>query len=144
MATARYNEELNRSRELLIGILGHDMRTPLGAILMSSQVMLELGQLDDRSAAAAQRIQNSAEHIEDLISTLLDATRMRLGGTLPVTPGPSDLSEICTQVVEEVKTAYPAHPIELNTSGNLQGVWDHARLDQMLSNLLANAVQHGA
>lgn len=143
LATARYDEELSRSRELLLGILGHDLRTPLGAILMSARVMLDFGQLNEINASAAKRILNSGEHIQELVTTLLDATRLSLGGSLPVAPEPSDLSKICSQVVEEVKAAHPTREIKLKTVGNLQGVWDYARLNQLLSNLLANAVQHG-
>lgn len=143
-AVARYSDELNRSRELLLGILGHDLRTPLSAVLMSARFMLDYGDLNDPSANATARILHSAKHIEEMISALLDVTRMRLGGSLSMQCRPADLKEVSRQVVDEIRAAHPKREIRCATKGDLQGSWDSDRLAQMLSNLLANAIQHGA
>lgn len=143
-AIARYSDELSRSRELLLGILGHDLRTPLGAVLMSARVMLDYGDLDERNAKAAGRVFNSAKHMEEMLSALLDVTRMRLGGSLPMECAPTDLSAICRRVVDEVRAVHPKRQIDLDLNGDLRGDWDSSRLVQMTSNLLTNAIQHGA
>lgn len=79
-----------------------------------------------------------------LISNLLDFTRTRLGQSLPVTQEEIDLAVVCRQTVAELAAAHPERTIELYCPESLQGTFDATRINQMLSNLIGNAVQHGA
>ena len=77
------------------------------------------------------------------VEDLLDVARTRLGQSLPIAPAPQDLGDACRQAVDETRARYPDRELRLDTGGDLHGVWDGARLQQMLVNLVQNAVQHG-
>ena len=78
-----------------------------------------------------------------LISDLMDYTRSQLGKKIPVSPTPTNLAKICTDIIEEQQIASPEHIILLETNGAFDGHWDEDRIAQVISNLLGNAVQHG-
>jgi len=141
---ARYSHQLDRSRDIFIGILGHDLRSPLGAISMSAQYLLSLQNLTGNGAKAAIRIFKSADRMRQIISDLLNMTIARLAGSLPVKKKRMNLLEVCNQVVEEARAFHPDRVVFLNSSGNLEGNWDETRLSQLFSNLLTNAITHGS
>jgi signal transduction histidine kinase len=84
----------------------------------------------------------AARRMERMIHELLDFTRARLAGGIPVTPAPMALGPVVARVVEEYRLAHPEHPILPTTEGDLTGHWDEARLAQLLDNLLQNALRH--
>ena len=126
-------------REMFIGILGHDLRNPLGSIVMSAALLLRRGHLDEQDAATATRIINSSQRMTRMITQVLDLTRARLGGGLPIEPVPADLRKICRNVVEEFEKT-----IHLDAEGDLTGTWDEDRLAEVLSNLAGNAIEYAA
>ena len=126
-------------REMFIGILGHDLRTPIGAIRMSAETLLLHGHLDDQDRRAAARVISSSERVTRMIFQLLELTRVRLGGGFPLEPKPTDLREVCRSVAEEFGPA-----LQLEVEGNLTGVWDPDRLAEALSNIARNATEHAA
>jgi PAS domain S-box-containing protein len=126
-------------REMFIGILGHDLRTPIGAIRMSAETQLLHGHLDDQDRRAAIRIVSSSERVTRMIFQLLELTRARLGGGFPLEPRPTDLREVCRGVAEEFGPA-----LQLQVEGNLTGIWDPDRLAEALSNIARNATEHAA
>ena len=83
-------------------------------------------------------------HMSALINNLLDFTRTRLGQPLPVKRELTDLAPVCRQTVEELAAAYPERTIHLNCTEILQGFLDATRISQVLSSLIANAIEHGA
>jgi signal transduction histidine kinase len=131
--------EVAEFREMFIGILGHDLRNPLGAIVMSAALLLRRGHLDARDAETATRIIRSSQRMTRLITQLLDLTRARLGGGLPIEPKPTDLVALCRSVVEEFETT-----VQLEVEGDVTGTWDQDRLAEVLSNLVGNAVEYAA
>jgi signal transduction histidine kinase len=138
-------EEMERAvrfSELFVGILGHDLRNPLSAITTAAN-LLETRADSDKIAKPASRIVASADRMERMISQLLDFTRIRLGRGLPLERAPVDLGEVARTIIEEIEPVY-RREIKLEKSGDLAGMWDRDRLSQLLSNLAANACQHGA
>jgi len=131
---------IEQAREQFIGILGHDLRNPLSAILMAVEV---LGDLPMPYAAVVGRVARSAHRIEGMIRDLLDFARGRLAGGIPVAPRPCDLQALCHEVVEEMKQAHPDRAIRFEAAGDLRGEWDPDRVEQVVSNLVGNAVTHG-
>ncbi len=141
---ATYAEGIERSRDLVLGVLGHDLRNPLGAIMMATTVMLTHEGPGWIHAKTAARILTSTTRMDEMIRDLLDFTRTRLGGGIPVVRADTNLEMICRQTIDELTAFRPRSVITLAASGELQGHWDRSRLSQMLSNLIGNAYQHGA
>lgn len=139
-------EEFTRAREVtrdqFVNILGHDLRTPLTAIQAGAAYLLELA-ADEAQRRVLQRIANSADRIGRMGDVLLDLARARLGGGIPVTPAPASMDAIARSVVEELHGAHPGRDIALEVSGDVGGEWDHDRAGQAISNVLANAIEHG-
>lgn len=136
-------DEIADFREQLIGIVGHDLRNPLNTILMSAHALVLCDGLGERETEQARKITRSAMRAARLIDQLLDLTRSRLGGGIPINPTRFDMREICLEVVSETETMHPDRPAQMEARGDLIGVWDRDRLSQVLSNLIGNAVQHG-
>lgn len=128
--------------EWFVGILGHDLRNPLNAISTGLQVMLARATSDAERDRLARMVA-SARRMGRMIDEMLDLTRARLGGGIPVRPAPTDAAEIAESVVGEAR-AGGRRDIQLRRHGDPHGTWDRDRLAQALSNLVGNAVQHGA
>ncbi|WP_167784744.1 sensor histidine kinase [Ramlibacter rhizophilus] len=139
-----YSKKVDDSRNLLLGVLGHDLRTPLGVVQMSAQYLLRADTLTGGQTKAVARIVTASERMRDMVKDILDFTQTAFGVALPITPVPADFGVITTNIVTEVAALHPDSRIELTCEGDLSGRWDAARIGQMLANLIANAVQHGA
>jgi signal transduction histidine kinase len=138
-----YTKKLDHSRNMFLGILGHDLRNPVGAILMSAQLQLRLGEQNDKQKMLSTQIVASAERTLEIISHLLDMTRARFGTGLPVVRSPMDFGFVSNQMVDEIRANHPKREITLEISGDMEGEWDKARIGQVFSNLLSNAIQYG-
>jgi PAS domain S-box-containing protein len=131
--------EVAEFREMFIGIVGHDLRNPLGSISGTATSLLRYGRLDERAKKQVTRIIGSSKRMTRMISQLLDLTRARLGGGFPLEPKLIDLGEVCRNVVEEFEGA-----IHLEVEGDVTGTWDPDRLAEALSNIAGNAIEHAA
>jgi signal transduction histidine kinase len=142
---ANYSDEVARSRDTFLAILGHDLRSPLTAIANSSLYLGSPGLLPAGAPLdAARRIGRSARKMGSMIKDLLEYTRTRLGRAIPISPEAVSMEQICKLALDEIRAVHPERIFRLDTSGELQGHFDGERLQQVLSNLLNNAVQHGA
>ena len=139
----QFSSSVDHAKETFLAILGHDMRTPLGAISSSAMFMLQEGQLDDSQRTLASRIVGSAKRTMGMVGDLLDFTRSRLGGGIPVARQPVELDKVVQDVVNELSAMHPDCPIIVRSAAPQAGRWDAARLSQALGNLIGNAVQHG-
>lgn len=139
----RYSGEIGRSKDRFLAILGHDLRTPLGAIITSTKFMLETGELEEPHLTLVQRISSSSSRMNQMVDDLLDFTRTRFGDSIPIVRTDADLRKIVTDVALETGASYPKSSVQVETSGDLRGQWDPHRLAQALTNLVANAIQHG-
>jgi signal transduction histidine kinase len=142
-AVDSFTERIDRSRQMFLAILGHDLRNPLNATSMLAAQLSRPGKLDAESSLLASRIAASSHAMGKMISDLLDFTAAGLGGKMPIAPAPMDLGELAQEVVDETLAAFPARVLGFEKQGDLAGTWDPARLRQVLSNLLGNAIQHG-
>ena len=142
---SNYSDEVACSRDTFLAILGHDLRSPLAAIANSSLYLRSPGLLPPGAALdAAKRIDRSSAKMSAMIRDLLEYTRTRLGRAIPISPEKVSMEQICALAFDEIRAAHPERIFRLETSGELQGEFDSERLQQVLSNLLSNAVQHGA
>lgn len=142
-SAAWYTEQLARTREQFLAILGHDLRTPLASIAMGATLLSRAENLEVKQVGVVTRMRNSAERMSRMVSDLLDLTRTRLGAGIPITPTPVELTSVCQQTLAELEAAYPDCQLHFESSGDLQGEWDADRLVQVVSNLVSNALQYG-
>ncbi len=133
----------NDLRERLLSVVSHDLRSPLAAIVCAAEIL----QRDVRSVGEQRlldRIERSARRMADMIRQLLDFSQARLAGGFPVEPKPCDLVEACRCVIEELATSRHGRELSLEAPERLDGRWDRGALSQVISNLIGNAIQHGA
>jgi signal transduction histidine kinase len=132
-----------RRQDTNMGVLAHDLRNPLNAIVTGTNLLRRVPALPDQAQRIADRIDRSAQRMGLMIRDILDFARGRLGGGIPLNRQAVDLAALCREIIDEVQTAYPAARIEVRVDGDLRGSWDRARIEQALSNLVINAIQHG-
>jgi hypothetical protein len=155
-AVRSYTERVERSRQMFLAILGHDLRNPLNSMMMSAELLSHTTADDPEAIRAATQIATSAGAMARMIGDLLDFTGSGLGAAMPVSPAATDLKQVCREVVEEMRAAFPTRTLRFDPNGgsggsgrggggaDFNGQWDAARLRQVVSNLLGNALQHGA
>jgi signal transduction histidine kinase len=139
----RYSSEVGASRDMFLAVLGHDLRGPLSAIDMSAMVLFRSGISDEGRQQAALRIQRASRGMKRLITDLLEYTRTRLGAGIPVERTACDLGPVCEASLGDIRAGNPQQHFVQQISGDLNLQADASRLQQALSNLLNNAVQHG-
>ena len=139
----RFAVQTDLFRDQFIGVLSHDLRNPLGAITASAALLALPEDNPERRGRVVARIVNSAQRMERMIGDLLDLTRTRLGGSLPLKRRPANLQQVCEEAMMEIRAGQPDALLRLDVSGDLRGEWDADRLEQVVSNLVGNAIQHG-
>jgi len=143
MNWSRYVARRDQLRDRFIGILGHDLRTPLAAISSAAHMLSTTGALPGGERKKVEIIARATQRMSRMVTDVLDFARGHLGGGIPTTLVACDLGEICRAVVDEVRTAHPQRLIQLRATGDLTGTFDRDRLFQSFGNLLSNAIQHG-
>jgi signal transduction histidine kinase len=141
---AQYAVQVERTRSLLLGMLGHDLRTPLSAIHMACQYLERDDAPAHRKMEAVARINRCAGTMEGMIRDVLDFARSRLGKTMSIATKPVDLGAVCQDALEDIRAEHPRCEFRFEQSGDLAGVADRARLRQALRNLLDSAARNGA
>jgi signal transduction histidine kinase len=141
-SVSHYTEKVNYSKDLVFGILSHDLRTPLGVVSMSAQLLLNIGELDERQKMLASQIYESTARITQIVNALLNVTHARFGSGPHIERVAMDMGIVAKQLVDELRAAYPARTINISASGDLEGEWDKARIGQIFSNLIGNAIQY--
>lgn len=129
-------------REQLLSIVGHDLRTPLSAVLTGAMLIEEQAR-EQVVIKTAARVKRSAQRMSGLISDVMDFTRIRLGASLPCELGPCHVGNLCERVIDEVKLGRPRAVVELHVEGTLETRADPGRLAQAITNLVANGLEHG-
>jgi signal transduction histidine kinase len=131
-------------RDQFIAVLGHDLRNPLASIDGGARLLLKTP-LDDRASTLVGMMQASVRRMAGLIDDVLDFARGRLGGGFEVERRPgASLGEALEQVVAELRIAHPDRVIEAELDADLIVESDSRRVAQLASNLLSNALTHGA
>jgi signal transduction histidine kinase len=143
-SVGRYARAVKKSQNLFLSILGHDLRHPLEDSIMGASLIMSTTYIASKHNELATRIFNSGQRMLKLVNNLLDFTRTQLGSGLPIKVKKTDIVNLCLGAVEELRTKYPERTIEFSAKGNREGFWDGARIAQVFSNLVGNALQHGA
>jgi PAS domain S-box-containing protein len=138
----RNAEEETRFAETFVGMLGHDLRNPLNAILMTTRLLRRLATAPSE-VNAVERVRSSAVRMSNMVAQLLDLTRSRLAGGIPIENAPLDLGALVSEAVDELRRAYPGRGIAWAGSAAVHTGGDRDRLAQVFSNLISNALEHG-
>ncbi|CDY79107.1 sensor histidine kinase [Caballeronia glathei] len=142
-SVAFFSAQVEQSRNLLLGMLGHDMRSPLQAIQATASYLAALN-AGERVSEAAGRLIRSGVRMQMLLDDLTDFNRTRLGLGINVVPANINLADVLADELDELRAIHPDRQMDLQVSGDLQGAWDGHRLQQLLGNLVLNAVKYGA
>ena len=142
-SVSAFSTQVEQGRNFFLGMLGHDMRSPLSAILLSASYLSKLN-AGDQISDAAKRITNSGHRMQALLEDLVDFNRTKLGLGINITPTALDLRDVFGTGLQQLRAANPTREIQLTVDGNVQGRWDGNRLQQLLDNLVTNAVKYGA
>jgi signal transduction histidine kinase len=137
-----YSAEVERGRNLLLGMLGHDMRSPLNTIQLTAAYLAQLSAGDEVSTAC-QRLINSGSRMRSLLDDLVDFNRTKLGLGIRVSPAPVNLAETFAKELDQLRFAHPDNRMEFEVEGDVSGNWDEGRIQQVLCNLVLNAVKYG-
>ncbi|MFL9865697.1 HAMP domain-containing sensor histidine kinase [Paraburkholderia fungorum] len=142
-SVAFFSTKVEQDRNLLLGMLGHDMRSPLQAILATASYLEALNG-GDRVSGAAARLIRSGARMQGLLDDLTDFNRTKLGLGINVVPTSINLADAFADELDQLRAIHPDRQIRLHTSGDLRGRWDGRRLQQLLGNLVLNAIKYGA
>jgi signal transduction histidine kinase len=140
----RFTQDLDKSKEMFLAILGHDLRNPIGAVMTSAKFMIDTEELQEPHLTLTSRIVSASTRMNHMVGALLDFTRSRLGGGIPVAPAAMNMGKVVHDVVDEISAAHPDRQIQTNARGSLNGHWDCARITQVLTNVIGNALEHGS
>lgn len=142
-SVSHFHSQMTRFRNLFLGMLGHDMRTPLNSIVATASYLAALN-AGEKVSEAAKRLIRSGGSMQALLDDLVDFNRTQLGLGVKVIPTEIDLAASLTDEVEQLRAAHPDRDIELEIAGECRGQWDGARLNQVLRNLVENAMEYGS
>jgi two-component system sensor histidine kinase/response regulator len=138
----RQRTETLRLNEMFTAVLSHDLRNPLNAVLTAA-FMLQYRSQDAMVTDIADKILASGKRMSRMIEDMLDLTRIRLAGGIVLSRDRTDLAQLVERVIQEHRTAHPNRVIDVRVAGDTSGDWDADRLQQVASNLIGNALQHG-
>ena len=134
---------IDRFRDQILAVVGHDLRNPLGAVMMSASLLQKKGELHGWQAKAAGRVRSATLRMGRIIDDLLSFTRSRLGNGIPIARATMDLGERLRRAVDTLHAAYPGVKIQLSLDGDLAGRWDGDRLEQALSIMAGSLIDSG-
>ena len=138
-----YADEMERWRNIFLGVLGHDLRSPLSAMVMTSELIGRTA-ADAPTAAAAQRLIRNGEHMRALLDKLLVYNRAQLGGGFHLEKSQVDLTHACREEVELLRASMPGTRVHFQAPDPVRGTFDAGRIREALANLVVNAQKYGA
>ncbi len=137
-----FTVQVDRARNLALGMLSHDMRSPLNTIVMTASYLAALDAGANVSAAAS-RLARAGDAMKALLDDMLDFNRTMLGLGLNIALADIDLKPVLADELEQLRAAHPGQQLELEVVGDAHGHWDGPRLQRGLGNLVSNAIKYG-
>ena len=143
-SVAAYAYHAKRTKDTFLGILGHDLRGPLATMSLAGSYLSRQGVGTDATTRMGARVARSAATMTAMVNDLLEFSRSQLGGKIPLAPEVANLAEVCEAAAFDAGAVYPDTIIEVAITGDVTGIFDANRLQQVLTNLLVNAAQYSA
>ncbi len=141
-SVSHYSAEVERWRSIFLGVLGHDLRSPLSAIVMTSELIARMA-IDTPITSAAQRLIRSGERMRELLDNLLVYNRAQMGVGFEIERADADLVQACREEIEILQASMPGVHIRFESPRSLQGLFDAGRIREALANLVVNAAKYG-
>jgi signal transduction histidine kinase len=141
-SVAEFTRMVNQSRNLFLGVLGHDLRNPIGAALMTARSMVKRGAAGSRDSMLSGQIAMAMERATSILDDLLEVTRSAFGSELPLVRTSMNMGDLGMQLVEEMSTLSGGRQIKIKITGDTEGEWDRPKMGQVFSNLIGNALQY--
>ncbi|WP_124076982.1 sensor histidine kinase [Burkholderia gladioli] len=138
-----YTSRAERSRDLFVAMVSHDLRSPLNAITTGAYVFGRAAGMSESAQRLVGIVERGAARMMAMLDDLLVFTQSRLSDTLPLHLELTDLSVLIPEALDELHAAFQATEVDLQLSGPLAGTWDRRRVQQLLMNLLTNAARYG-
>ena len=135
--------EAARARDRLVGVLSHDLRTPLTSVVLGAQHLASVDRLGPEDRRTAMAVLGSARRASRMVADLLDFTRAKLACGIPIHTRTCDLGAIAAKIVSEIRSSADRE-IRLDLQGQCDGNWDGDRAAQVVANLVNNAVTHAS
>jgi PAS domain S-box-containing protein len=127
----------------LIGIVSHDLRSPLSAIELAATLLLEGEPPDTEDRRLLEKIAQSAQRATRMVRDLMDVAQARSERGIPINPRLTDLQDVVRQVVDELQTTHPTREVSIEwATDDTSALCDPERVAQGLANLIGNALQH--
>lgn len=139
----RFDRKVDESKNWFMGILGHDLRNPLAAISGVQSILKLSKNLSEKEKSLIGRADSSVKRMKELINNLLELTNLRLGSGMTIERTQIDLSKQSEKIIQELQLSYPEAELIIDSPGPVQGEWDAIRLDQLMTNLITNAIRYG-
>lgn len=143
VSVQRFQDKVDESKNWFLGILGHDLRNPLFAISGVQSILKLSENLTEKEKYLLGRAGSSVKRMAALIDNLLELTNLRLGSGMTINKSPVDLSKLSEKIVQELQLSHPKAQFIFKSPGAVQGEWDITRLNQLISNLVSNALRYG-
>jgi signal transduction histidine kinase len=137
-----YSSRADRTRDLFLAVLGHDLRAPLATVALAAELLMRTELPHSKITELALKARRSTRLMAAMITDLLGFTRLQMGAGMPTRRLLIDAEEVCKAAATDAQAMYPDSTIEFHVDGNLTGMFDAVRLQQLINNLLINAAQH--
>jgi signal transduction histidine kinase len=142
-SVARFTAEADRWRHIFLAILGHDLRGPLNAVLMTAEILSGMAR-GTPTTKYTERLIRSGKRMKDLLDSLLDYSRSSLGQGIAIRRSHVDLAAECDEELAVLRAALPGRQIDLVVTGATEGKFDASRVRESLANLVFNAARYAA
>ncbi len=137
-----YSARADRTRDLFLAVLGHDLRAPLASIALAGETLVRVDLSKEKVVDLGHRTRRSAMVMGAMVTDLLGYTRVQMGAGMPTTRTEIDAQAVCNTALDDARAMYPANKFVFRHGGQLRGMFDAVRLQQLVTNLLMNAAQH--
>ena len=126
-----FSQKVDQSKDLILGVLGHDIRSPLATIHMSAEILKHISSPNEREAVLISQIETSTLRVRAIVGDLLDMAKASLGTGIPLKRGHMSLSSLCSGIVAEMRVQHPERAFDLYIAQDITGEWDGVRLGQV-------------